>query len=178
MPNSSSASITRTRPATPGPTHASPTDQHARSVPATRSTRRSPNRATSRGLNLETGEVALVTKAQPVWTAKLASASAHSVTFRWVSVRPTARLLNAARNQGLAARTRAHLEERGWKRIEIGDAPAVRSRTLVLYPAFRRATAQRLAAQFGFSEMKPFNGSEIVVLLGRDAAAMKVLRPA
>ena len=62
--------------------------------------------------------------------------------------------------------------------LEIGDAPAVRAKTVVLYPAFRRATAQRLAAQFGFAELKPFNGSEIVVLLGRDAAAMKSLRRA
>ena len=127
---------------------------------------------------LSMGEVALVTKPQPVWTAQVAASSSRSVTFRWVPVRPTARLLNAARNQGLAARTRAHLVDRGWRRIEIGDAPAVRAKTLVLYPAFRRATAQRLAAQFGFSELKPFNGSEIVVLLGRDAASMKALRPA
>lgn len=127
---------------------------------------------------LSMGEVALVTKAQPVWKARLAAQPTRSATFRWVPVQPTARLLNAARNEGLAARTRAHLAQLGWRRLEIGDAPAVRAKTLVLYPAFRRATAQRLAAQFGFTELKPFNGSEIVVLLGRDAAAMKSLRRA
>lgn len=137
-----------------------------------------PQKAGLRLERLSMGEVALITKAEPVWTAQVATSSSRSVTFRWVPAQPTARLLNAARNQGLAARTRAHLVDRGWRRIEIGDAPAVRTKTLVLYPAFRRATAQRLAAQFGFSELKPFNGSEIVVLLGRDAATMKALRPA
>jgi hypothetical protein len=104
--------------------------------------------------------------------------SAKSATFRWVAAKPVARLLNAARVQGLAARTREHLADRGWRRLEIGDAPAVRAKTLVLYPAFRRGTAQRLANQFGFTQLKPFNGSEIVVLLGRDAAKLKTLRPA
>jgi len=127
---------------------------------------------------LSLGEVALVTRGEPVWKAAMVSKSARSVTFRWVATRPVARLLNAARIQGLAARTRAHLADRGWRRLEIGDAAAVRTRTLVLYPAFRRGTAQRLANQFGFTQLKPFNGSEIVVLLGRDAATLKALRPA
>lgn len=127
---------------------------------------------------LSLGEVALVTRSQPVWTAQLVSKTAQSATFRWVPLRPVARLLNAARSQGLAARTRAQLADRGWKRIEIGDAPAVRQKTVVYYPAFRRGTAVRLAKQFGFSELRPFKGNEIVVLLGRDAAAMKILRPA
>jgi hypothetical protein len=122
--------------------------------------------------------VALVTRGEPVWTSQLVSRSPRSATFRWVQARPVAKLLNAARNEGLAARTRAHLMERGWRRLEIGDAESTRDKTLVLYPAFRRGTAERLARQFGFTRLKPFDGSEIVVLLGRDAARLKALRPA
>jgi len=127
---------------------------------------------------LSLGEVALITRPTPTWTAKIVERTAQSVTFRWVPLRPVARLLNAARNEGLAARTRSRLAENGWRRIEIGNAPIVRAKTLVLYPEYRRHTAQKLAAQFGFTHLQSFNGSEIVVLLGRDAAALKALRPA
>ncbi len=127
---------------------------------------------------LSLGEVALVTRSEPIWKAAMVKRSAKSATFRWVAVRPVARLLNAARVQGLAARARAHLADRGWRRLGIGDANSTRAKTLVLYPAFRRGTAQRLANQFGFTQLKPFNGNEIVVLLGRDAATLKALRPA
>lgn len=122
---------------------------------------------------LSLGEVALITRPDPVWRAQLVDRSARSATFRWVEVRPVARLLNAARRQGLAARTREKLLSRGWTRIAIGDAPAVRARTLVLYPEYRRKTAERLAAQFGFKKLQAFSGSEIVVLLGRDAMSAK-----
>ena len=137
--------------------------------------------ASPRGPRLERlslGEVALVTRSEPVWRGELVKRSPKSVTFRLVAVRPVARLLNAARQQGLAARTRASLVDRGWSRIEIGDAPAVREKSLVLFPHSQAATAKRLAAQFGFANLRPFNGPEIVVLLGRDAARMKGLRPA
>ncbi len=127
---------------------------------------------------LSLGEVALITRSGPVWKGQLVGSSARSATFRWVEVRPVARLLNAARVEGLAARTRGKLVARGWNGIAIGDAPAVRSRTLVLYPEYRRGMAERLAAQFGFKHLQPFSGSEIVVLLGRDAAASKAPRPA
>ena len=127
---------------------------------------------------LSLGEVALVTRGEPVWRGQLVSSTSRSATFRWVEARPVARLLNAARNEGLAARTRAVLAERGWRRLEIGDAAAVRDNTLVLYPAFRQGTAARLARQFGFTHLRRFDGNEIVVLLGRDAAKLKALRPA
>jgi hypothetical protein len=125
---------------------------------------------------LSLGEVALITTAKPIWTAQLIHRTPQSVTFRWVEVHPVARLLNAARTEGLAARTRAQLVDRGWHKIAIGDAPAVRAKTLVLYPEYRLRTAQKLAAQFGFTHLQSFSGDEIVVLLGRDAAALKNLR--
>ena len=127
---------------------------------------------------LTLGEVALITRPGPVWTGQLVDRSRTSATFRWVEIRPVARLLNAARVEGLAARTRGKLVARGWKGIAIGDAPAVRSKTLVLYPEYRREMALRLAAQFGFRHLQSFSGSEIVVLLGRDAASLKDPRAA
>lgn len=126
---------------------------------------------------LSLGEVALITTRAPTWKAQVVQQSAQSVTFRWTEAQPLARLLNAARTAGLAARTRQRLQSNGWKKIEIGDAPAVRERTLVLYPEYRRTTARKLASQFGFTRLQAFSGSEIVVLLGRDAAALKSLRP-
>jgi tetratricopeptide (TPR) repeat protein len=136
--------------------------------------------AKQRGPRLERlslGEVALITTPMPIWKGEVVQQSAQSVTFRWTAVRPLARLLNAARTEGLAARTRQKLEAKGWKKIEIGDAPAVRASTLVLYPEYRWKTARKLASQFGFTHLQAFSGSEIVVLLGRDAAALKGLRP-
>ena len=127
---------------------------------------------------LSLGEVALITRSGPVWRGQLVDRSSQSATFRWVEIRPVARLLNAARVEGLAARARGKLAARGWTRIAIGDAPAVRSNTLVLYPEFRRAMAVRLAAQFGFTHLQSFSGSEIVVLLGRDSVSPKDRRAA
>jgi tetratricopeptide (TPR) repeat protein len=125
---------------------------------------------------LSFGEVALVTRSEPVWSAEVVKKSERSATVRFVPVRPVARLLNAARQQGLAARTRAQLAGRGWSPIQIGDAPAVREKTLVLYPTTQLPKAKRLAAEFGFTELRRFEGAGIVVLLGRDAARLPILR--
>ena len=105
--------------------------------------------------------------------------AARSTTVRWVALndsesQPNIRLLNAARSQGLAARTRDYLLARGWRKIEIGDADAVRESTLVMYPVARQATGRSLAAQFGLRGGTVQPGRVIVVYLGRDAAAGKV----
>jgi hypothetical protein len=125
---------------------------------------------------LSFGEVALITRSEPVWTAELVKHSDRSATVRFVPVRPVARLLNAARRQGLAARTRARLAGHGWSPILIGDAPAVREKTLVLYPSAQLPKAKQLAAEFGFTNMRRFEGAGIVVLLGRDAARLPILQ--
>ena len=121
------------------------------------------------------GEVALVTSPRAVWRGQVVSRSRQSVTVRWVpltmaSARPNIRLLNAARRQGLAARTREYLIGRGWRKIEIGDSKDIRENSVVLYPAGRQATARSLAAQFGIRTRQLDNGDVLVVLLGRDAA--------
>ena len=127
---------------------------------------------------LSFGEVALLTAGEPAWRPTLAARTAQSTTVHWVALkdsspRPNVRLLNAARSQGLAARTREYLLARGWRNIEIGDADAVRASTLVMYPAGRQSTGRSLAAQFRVRAGLQQQGEVIVVLLGRDAAASK-----
>jgi len=140
------------------------------------------------------GEVALLTRAAPAWRTEVVARTEHSVTARFVPLngalassgparfvplrtvmaasRANVRLLNAARHQGLAARTRHALIDRGWRRIAIGDAGQVRARSIVLYPAGRQALGRRVAAQFGFASAINRDSDEVLVLLGRDAASL------
>jgi len=124
------------------------------------------------------GEVALLTGGAPVWRGQVVARTPQKLTVRWVpvttaAVRPNIRLLNAARVQGLAARNRSYLLDRGWRKIEIGDATETRERSIVLYPAMRPMLGRSLAAQFGI-RAQPTNSSEVfVVLLGRDAAGLR-----
>jgi hypothetical protein len=135
--------------------------------------------ATEAGPRLERlspGVVELVTIERPLWQAKVVAKTAQSTTVRWtpitsVAARPNIQLLNAARHQGLAARTRNYLLDRGWRKIAIGDASQTREKSIVLYPASRRTTGRSLAAQFGFAAGMVEKGDVMVVLLGRDAAA-------
>ena len=90
--------------------------------------------------------------------------------------RPNVRLLNAARRQGLAARTRETLLDRGWRKIAIGDAAQVRARSIVLYPANREALGKRVAAQFGFTSAVNHQSDDVLVLLGHDAASLSFRR--
>ena len=133
---------------------------------------------------LSLGEVALRTSGRPQWRATTVQRSDRSTSIRFVPLRDPSvrtaslrmagvRLLNAARYQGIAANTRSILALRGWKRIEIGNAARVRQTSLILYPPSRRATAKRLAAQFGFAMASRPEGSELVMLIGRDASRLK-----
>ena len=126
---------------------------------------------------LSLGEVALITTGRTVWTA-MAQRPGEKVAVQFVPLQSPARLLNAARVEGLAARTRENLLGKGWKKIEIGNAPAVRERTLVLYPAEDRARAERLVAQLGVGSVQPSFAGRITVLLGRDIVRSAARRPA
>jgi hypothetical protein len=121
---------------------------------------------------LSMGEVALITKAEPVWQARTVARTAQSTTIRFEERKAApVTLLNAARVRGLAARTRAYLTGRGFRGAAIGDAPAVRQRSAILYAPVDRARAERLAAQFGFAlERKASARPGVILLLGRDAA--------
>jgi hypothetical protein len=122
--------------------------------------------------------VALVTTAKPLWQAVLVSRTRLSTTVRWVPIRdanshPQVRLLNAARQQGLAAYARKKLLTQGWHKVAIGDAPKVRMTSVVLYPAGQEAVGRTLAAHLNCRAVGTRRGDAIVVLLGRDAARLK-----
>ena len=121
-------------------------------------------------------EVALITGNEPRWkpvapplvmtAARSAPARAHEV-----------RLLNAARVDKLAARTRALLSRFGWREMAVGDAAAVRARSLIVYPKGTQAAARRLSARLGFAMAERADVRQVTVLLGRDAARLPALRP-
>lgn len=127
---------------------------------------------------LSMGEVALVTLQRPVGFAQFKSKQPKVAEVRWaqlVTTRPRLpiRLLNAARYQGLAARTRMAMVNQGWRRIDIGNAKYVRSQSLVMYPAGRAVEARKIAAKYGFATRQVKYGNAVVVLLGRDAVGRK-----
>lgn len=138
------------------------------------------SRSGARLERLSMGEVALVTKPGIVWEARTVTRTARSTTIQF-DRKPAAvvTLLNAARVQGLAARTRAYLQNRGFASVKIGNAPAVRQQSVILYSAADRSRAIRLAAQFGFAmQARPHtNAGAMTILLGRDAAHDRALRP-
>ena len=127
-------------------------------------------------------EVALITVPGPQWRALTVGRTQRSATVRFVPLRQAAmrpagvRVLNAARVDRLAARTRLYLAGRGWRAISIGDAPAVRMRSVILYPADKRRMAERLSAQFGFAIAQRPGARQVTILLGRDAARDSTLR--
>jgi len=125
-------------------------------------------------------EVALVTRPQPRWEARAVARTATSTTIHFdKKLQPAVTLLNAARVQGLAARTRAYLAARGFGAARIGDAPAVRKQSAILYAAADAPRAERLAAQFGFAlERREDAKGGLTILLGRDAAREIATRPA
>lgn len=129
---------------------------------------------------LSQGEVALLTGAEPAWLPRRQAPRAPQSSIRWVALddrsSTSIQLLNAARLQGLAARTRNTLAGQGWRRIEIGDADRVRQHTLVLYPIDREGPGRRLALEFETKSAILRNGNRIVVLLGRDRAARRILQ--
>ena len=127
---------------------------------------------------LSMGEVALITRSEPRWEATTVTRTATSTTIQFEKkARPPVTLLNAARVQGLAARTRAYLSMRGFAGARIGDAPATRRQSAILYAPSEQRRAERLAAQFGFAlERQPNARDGVIVLLGRDAAHDRSLR--
>ena len=95
------------------------------------------------------------------------------VPLRYASAASNIVLLNAARSQRLAARTRTALLDRGWRKIGIGNAREVRQRSVVLYSPMRAVTARRLAAELRCKAVRVGGVDKLVVLLGRDAALPK-----
>jgi hypothetical protein len=132
---------------------------------------------------LSLGEIGIVTTPGPMWRSTTVAMTERSTTVRWVPLREASaqssrvRLLNAARVNRLAARTRSWLVAHGWSSMAIGDAPAARARSVIVYPARERALAQNLANQFGFAMEERSDVKIEKMLLGRDAARIDELRP-
>jgi len=124
-------------------------------------------------------EVALVTAPEPRWEGRTVTRTATSTTIHFVArPQPAVTLLNAARIQGLAARTRAYLASRGFVGARIGDAPTVRRQSAILFSSADAPRALRLAAQFGFElERREGDKGGLTILLGRDAAREAALQP-
>lgn len=125
-------------------------------------------------MRLSLTEVALVTSDGPRWKRP----EALRLAARKDSPDPMElRLLNAARVNKLAARTRTYLNRYGWKEIDVGDAAVVRSRSLILYPKGAQAAARRLSTRLGFAVAPRNDVRQLTILLGHDAAAHPALRP-
>ena len=128
------------------------------------------------------GEVALITTAAPRWHVQIAESVVRKPLTGAAAVRQAAvsrwglRLLNAARIDRLAARTGKMLEGRGWAVASVGDVQSVRARSLILYPAGKRAAALRLATQLGFGIEQRSGVRQVTILLGRDAAVLAMLK--
>jgi tetratricopeptide (TPR) repeat protein len=139
--------------------------------PETHVTARKASPPQPRLVRLSLTEVALFTTDGPRWKKPTPQAQ------RLATVKPVElRILNAARVDRLAARTRAYLGDFGWRRVEIGDAAKVRSRSLIIYPTGSRAAASKLSSRFGFA-MAPRNDvRQLTILLGRDAANLPALQ--
>jgi hypothetical protein len=128
-------------------------------------------------------EVALVTSGAPRWKRPSEPVVVARRSHAPPMTRPSPvqladlRILNAARVEKLAARTGAYLGQFGWREIAVGDAQAVRQRSLIVYPKGSQAAASRLATRLGFATAPRNDVRQLTILLGRDAASHPALRP-
>lgn len=141
-----------------------------------------PYKAGPRLERLSLGEVALITGAGPQWRVQQAEVKLRKPVTGAAAVRQAAaarsgiRLFNAARVEKLASRARTYLTGRGWTVASVGDVVLPRSRSLILYPEDKKATAARLSSQFGFAMEQRSDVRQVTVLLGSDAAGLPMLK--
>ena len=123
---------------------------------------------------LSRGEVALVTTGKSLWQKPGETRIASTSGPRWVALRsspdgrPNVQVLNAARKQGIAGSARTVLLNRGWRRIDVGDATTTRQTSVVLYSRNRAKLGKSLAAQFGVAA-RMVERDVLVLVLGRDS---------
>ena len=125
---------------------------------------------------LSLSEVALITGSGPRWTRPQATATRLAIESAR-QYHGGLRVLNAARVEKLAARTRSYLGHFGWRNVTVGDAASTRARSLIVYPLTARKEARRLSARLGFATAPRQDVRQVTVLLGRDAATHPELRP-
>ena len=123
---------------------------------------------------LSLAEVVLVTTSRPRWKSEIIQRTASSTTVRFVPLADlrrssVVRLLNAARHEGLAARTRLALSRKGWARVSVGDAERVRDKSLILYSATTAEAARKLAGELKLAIARDPRPGPLTILLGRDA---------
>ena len=124
------------------------------------------------------GEVALVTTGiAPRFLAPHAAINSLAPPKPMLaSLRPSSTpllLLNAARSQGLAARTRRSLTGHGFGNALLGNADRVRATTVILAPDADRPRALRLARAFGI-DGRVIAGRRLTMILGRDAVGRRI----
>jgi len=131
---------------------------------------------------LSLSEVAIITGDGPQWkrpeAIRVAARPVQPKSEQLAALPVRLRVLNAARVDKLAARTRTYLGQFGWRSIMVGDAAVARPKSLILYPQAAKAEASRLSSRFGFPMAPRANVRQLTILLGRDAAGHPALRPA
>jgi hypothetical protein len=125
---------------------------------------------------MSSGEVALVSGERSPFPVRQAAARPRPAPRATAVARATATVepmvvLNAARIAGSAARTRDFLARRGLGPGAIGDAPATRAQSLILYPRSELPRARRIAAQFPFATQLKARPGPLTLIIGRNAAA-------
>ncbi len=114
-------------------------------------------------VRMSMGEVMLVSRSgSPFAAAPVALA-------RNDTVHAPLRILNAARIEGIAARTRALLAAKGFKGIEIGNAPGRRMVTEIHFAPADRDRARGIASRLPYAVAMVERAGPLVLLLGRDA---------
>jgi hypothetical protein len=119
---------------------------------------------------MSSGEVALVSGERSPFAVRQAVARPRPAATAMATVEPMV-VLNAARIAGIAARTRDFLARRGLGPGAIGDAPATRAQSLILYPRSELPRARRIAAQFPFATELKARPGPLTLIIGRNAAA-------
>ena len=93
----------------------------------------------------------LARAAAPVRFSSLAPPLADQQSLRTDGRERVLLVLNAARVQGLAARTRRYLAGHGVRQALVGDAPRVRDRSVIIAPPSQWARAKALARSLKFA---------------------------
>ena len=110
----------------------------------------------------------LARAAAPVRFSSLAPPLADQQSLRTDGRERVLLVLNAARVQGLAARTRRYLAGHGVRQALVGDAPRVRDRSVIIAPPSQWARAKALARSLKFAP-RTIRGSRLMLVLGRDS---------
>lgn len=116
-----------------------------------------------RMVRLSMGEVALVTKPDSPFGG-VVQRSGDS------TIHAPLRILNAARIEGIAARTRTLLAARGAGTAQIGDAPQRQGHSELRFARGEGDRARKVAARLPFRVMMVERDGPMVLLVGRNAA--------